>query len=208
MPQGEMLQVDRGFALTTPVPPGEYGIVLTYTIPYSGREMELSRSFALGAGMLRLLVPEEVGSVSTEGLEDLDTVAIGDTIYRVFGAGEIGRGERVEVILGDLAQPSLWQRLRGRLSLGSSAIAAVPVAFTLVVTILLVTALLRGRRAERAEEGETLESIPEDRPAMIQAIAALDDRFQRGEMEEAEYQHRRNKLKARLLRPVWQEEVV
>lgn len=208
LPQGEVLQVDRGFALTTPVPPGEHGIALTYTVPYSGRELDLSRSFVLGAGMFRLLVPEEVGSVITESLEDLDTVAIGDTVYRVFGAGEIGRGERVEIILGDLAQPSLWQRFLGRLSLGSWVTAAIPVTFTLVVTLLLVTALLRGTRAVRTEEGETLESIPEDRPAMIRAMAALDDRFQRGEMEEAEYQQRRYKLKARLLRPRWEEEVV
>ena len=34
LPVGQAIQVDRGFGLTSPVPPGVFGIAFTYTAPY------------------------------------------------------------------------------------------------------------------------------------------------------------------------------
>ena len=41
---------------------------------------------------------------------------------------------------------------------------------------------------------------------VAQAIAALDDRYQQGELTEATYREQREAVKARLFRLVWQEE--
>ena len=203
LPQGQVLQVERGFAVTTPVPPGEYGIAFTYTIPYNGRELDLSRTFRLGTGTFRLLVYEELGSVSTGGLNNLGTTAIGDTTYRMFGATDVVPDAGISVTLGDLPQPSAWQRLREWLNLRSAAGVAIPGIFTLALAALLVAKLVQRRPVEI---GEGPVSIAEDRLSMIRTIAALDDRLQRGELAEEEYRRRRQELKARLLRLVWQEE--
>ena len=200
LPQGQVLQIDRGFALTTPVPPGEHGIAFTYTIPYSGRELELSRSFPHGAGVFRLFVTEDLGSVIADGLDGLGSMPIGNTVYQGFVAGELGRGERVEVTLAGLPEPSVWQRLREGTSLGSWGTASIPLAFALALSLLLIIALLRGRRAEPAG------SIPQDRLTMMRALADLDGRFQQGEVEEEEYRARRQDLKAWLLRLVQRQE--
>ena len=202
LPQGQVLQVDQGFAITTPVPPGEYGIAFTYAIPYSGTELDLSPTFRLGTGTFRLLVPEDLASVSIGGLNDLGITAIGESIYQVYGATGIGRDGEIAITLGDLPQPSVWQRFNGWLKMGSPVEVAIPGIFALALVILLVAKVVRRGPAETADD---LTAIEDDRFSMTRSIAALDNRYRRGELPEEKYRQRRQELKARLLRLVWQE---
>ncbi len=205
LPGGQLLQVDRGFALVTPVPPGEYGVAFTYLILYSGDELDLSRRFGTGAETFRLLVSDEVASVATEDLEDLGLTAIGDTTYQIFNAAGIEREGRIAVALTNLPQPSLWQRIKGWFGLDSAAV-VVSVVLTVSLATLLLLAVLRRLPVRRVESMGNMESMGLDRPALTQAIAALDDRFQRGEVDERRYGRQRGELKAYALSLVRREE--
>ena len=202
---GQVLQVDRGFALVVAVPPGEHGVAFTYLVPYRGEVLDLSRRFGIGAETFRLLVSEEAASVSTSDLEDLGITAIGDTTYQIFGATDIQREGRVTVALTNLPQPSLWQRIGEWLSLGSAA-ATVSVVLSVALAVLLLIAVVWRFPARRVETAEDASSMVLDRTALTQAIAALDDRFQRGEVAEGKYRRQRQTLKARALGLIRREE--
>ena len=204
LPQGEVLQVDRGFAITTPVPPGEHGVAFTYTVPYTAGELDLSRRLGLGAGIFRLLVPEELGVVMTGNLEGLGTTDIGATSYRGFGAAEIEREGRLSIVLTGLPKPSLMQRLWNNINVGSPAATGVVGVFVLALAALFVVSMVRRRPVAAWEVA--MDANADDHAAMTHAVASLDDRFQRGELEEGEYRRRRSELKARLLRLVQREE--
>ena len=202
---GQLLQVDRGFALVTPVPPGEYGVAFTYLILYSGEELDLSRRFATGAGTFRLLVSDEVASVETSELEDQGLTAIGDTRYQIFSATDIEREGRIVVALTNLPQPSLWQRIKEWFGLDSAAV-VVSVVLAVSLTSLLLLGLLRRIPMRSPEPMADMESPGLDRPALTRAIAVLDDRFQRGEVDGRRYGRQRQELKAHALSLVWRED--
>ena len=202
---GQLLQVDRGFALVTPVPPGEYGVAFTYLILYSGEELDLSRRFATGAGTFRLLVSDEVASVETSELEDQGLTAIGDTTYQIFSATDIEREGRIVVALTNLPQPSLWQRIKEWFGLDSAAV-VVSVVLAVSLTSLLLLGLLRRIPMRSPEPMADMESPGLDRPALTRAIAVLDDRFQRGEVDGRRYGRQRQELKAYALSLVWRED--
>ncbi|MCH7706437.1 MAG: hypothetical protein IIB33_05255, partial [Chloroflexi bacterium] len=109
LPEGQSLQVDRGFALSNPVPPGEYGVVFTYVVPYDGSELDLSRTLLRGAGTLRLLVPTTVATIHSEALTDGGEVTIGSTVHRMYEAREMAPGSEIDMVLRGLPQPSLFQ---------------------------------------------------------------------------------------------------
>ena len=205
LPDGQLLQVDRGFALVTPVPPGEYGVAFTYLILYSGEKIDLSRRFGTGSRTFRLLVSEKVASVETSDLADLGLTAIGDTTYQIFSATDIEREGRIAVALTSLPQPSLWQRVKEWFGLDSVAV-VVSVVLAISLATLLLLGLLRRLPVRSVESMEDMESAGLDRPALTQAIAVLDDRFQRGEVDERRYGRQRQELKAHALSLVWREE--
>ena len=89
LPQGQVLQVDRGFAVTSAVPPGQHGMAFTYTAPYQGDRLDFSRRFSLGAQAFRILMPVDLGSATGSALSSGDNTRIGDTDYRVLQAEDI-----------------------------------------------------------------------------------------------------------------------
>ncbi len=203
LPEGQVLQVDRGVALTTPVPPGEHTVLLSYKLPYTGESLDVSRVFLKGAGSFRLLMPEKAGTVSSRNMVDLGVTAIGATKYRLLELTNISSGAEADIILDGLPQPSLAQRIQ-RVFPTQAWTMAVPGALLLALAILLVIGLRQGGAPQPA----TASSLAQDRTSLVLAIAALDDRFHGGDMEEISYREQRGTLEAQLLRLAWQEETM
>ncbi len=197
LPEGQVLQVDRGFAITTAVPPGQHGMAFTYTTPYQGDRVDFSKRFSLGAQAFRLLVPVDLGSAINSSLSSGDDVQIGDTDFRVLQAEDVPPGGTVDVILEDLPQPSLLSTVTNSLS-ESTAIWLVPIALVLGLAGLLVIGILRRRRVPLVAEGSAVQGVS-NRNKLIRAIVELDNRLERNEVTEQEHEHQRQILKARLL---------
>lgn len=200
---GQYLQVDNGFALVSPVPPGLYQVMFTYQISYDGSSLEFSPSFPFGAESFRILMPEEMGSIRSEGMETLESVQRGDTHYQVLEARDLARGSSLNIKIGGLPQPSIGQRLRETLTQGPGLSVGIPVAVALALLALLIYSQMR-RRTSR-QRALALESIPrggdmpEERRSLLEAIAQLDDQFEGAEIPKDEYEERRQRLKARLI---------
>ena len=73
----DVLQVDRGFALTASVPPGEHEVMYAYQFPYAGSVDVFVKSFPYGAGSVRVLAPTGLMQLSSELLEGPEIVTIG-----------------------------------------------------------------------------------------------------------------------------------
>ena len=197
LPEGQVLQVDRGFAITTAVPPGQHGMAFTYTTPYQEDRVDFSKRFSLGAQAFRLLIPVDLGSAINSSLSSGSDVQIGDTDFRVLQAEDVPPGGSVDVMLENLPQPSLLSTVTNSLS-ESTAIWVVPITLVLGLAGLLVIGILRRRRVPLVAEGSAVQGVS-TRNELIQAIVDLDDRFQRNEVTEQEHNSQRLILKAQLL---------
>ena len=108
----DVLQVDRGFALTAPVPPGSHEVMFSYGFPYVGGQVALSRSLPYGAQSVRVLAPYGLMSIESEQLEGPEIVSIGDIPYVLFSGSGIERGERVFLDLSGIPQASWTEKAR------------------------------------------------------------------------------------------------
>ncbi|MBI4340055.1 MAG: hypothetical protein HY680_08910 [Chloroflexi bacterium] len=202
LPEGQAIQIDRGFAITSPVPPGEHTIGYSYNAPYQGGAFELSRTYLSGAGTFRALVPESLGQASSSNLSVQRGTMIGDQAYWLLEGANIAPGGSVNFRIQGLPQPGLWDRARS-LGSGNLRYLAAPLALAMgLAVLLLVWMFRRGGRAPVEAAAQV-----SDRDALLRAIAALDDRRAAGQMEEEAYQEQRSALKAQLLRLTTQEAV-
>ena len=176
----DVLQVDRGFAITAPVPPGEHDVMYAYSIPYDGTEMELTKSLPYGAAGLRILVPEEVGGLSGAG--EIERVTIGDRPYRLLSGTDLARGAKVPYRLVSLPQATIADRAMQGLDWIRLEYAAI-VGLGLVMASLIAYALVRRSPAEPAE-----------RLRLVRVIASLDAAFEAGEIGRVEYEQARDAL--------------
>ncbi len=198
---GNIVPVDRGFAITTPLPPGNHDILFNYLAPYSGSTLRYERTFPFGATSFEMLVGEAAGKVSAAGLQAGDAVVIEQKRYQRLTGANLPAGARVEVTFSDIPRPSLARRIISPFQGGTVAKVGIPILAALVLAGVLTLAILR--RRERAGRGAP-EPAPEgateahSRDELLRAVAELDDRFAVGGIPQEDYQSQRAGLMQQL----------
>ncbi|MXY21295.1 MAG: hypothetical protein F4Y49_08175 [Dehalococcoidia bacterium] len=191
----DFIQVDRGFALLASVPPGEHEIMFSYRFPYPGETFTLDKSYRYGAESLRILAPEEVVSISVEGLGKPERVMIGERQYRVLEAEGLSRGESLSLELDGLPTPGVTDRVGNSLS-GIRFQFAAPVALGVLMVALLAYGAIWKTKGQR-REAATSETYSE-RAVIFRMISDLTDSYESGEISDEEYRQRLMVLNARL----------
>ena len=194
---GSILQIDRGFAMTTPVPPGSYEIAYTYQAAYEDGKLSYTQSFPFGAEKFRVLVASGLGRVSGPGLEQTEDVTLGEQEYVQMEANGLDVGARIDLEFSGLPQPPLWKRWQKEASREGFMAIAIPAMLGLALLSLLGYVLLQ--RREPVTDAPSGTSSFSERREVVEAIARLDDRFVQQEIGQEEYLQERRALKARAL---------
>ena len=195
---GEVISVGSGFALTAPVPPGEHSVDFAYTFPYEGGEVAYRNSLPQGARIFQILVPDRWETIRVSGLDARPPVGIQEEVYRAWEGRGIPAGPGVELRLDGLPQPGVLARVGGTLSGGSFWLTAIPSAMGAVLLALLALGLFRRYRPAAAYDAAP--GAPEEdagqqqRAVLVSALAELDESYQDGELDEADYLNQRAEL--------------
>jgi hypothetical protein len=183
---GEIIQVDRGFATDEPVPPGTKDVVFSYRFPYRGDRAAVRRLVPYPTDQLTILVP--AGRLRLEGaqLQPGQPAQLGDQLYQTYSVQGLAPGQPLSFTLAHL--PSRWPLglPLDDLPWWAWCLAGVAAGGGAALTAAWA---LRRRGAQ-----------PNRQRQLIEALAALDEAFERGALEEREYRRRRAATKALLAR--------
>lgn len=191
----DFIQVDRGFALLASVPPGEHEIMFSYRFPYQGETITLDKSYRYGAESLRVLAPEEVVSISVQGLGEPERVMIGERQYRVLTAERLDRGESLSLALDGLPTPSAADRVGDNLSSIRFQYAA-PVALGVLMVALLVYGAIWKTAGRRPSSSPS--EVANERAVIFRMLSDLAAAYESGDISDEEYRQRLMVLNARL----------
>ncbi len=193
----DVLQVDRGFGLPSPVPPGDHDLLFAYRFPYKGPSISFTKALPYGAGQLRVLIPQGAVHVASHQMGSPAVVTIGQRAYEVLTLEGLAPGATVEVSLEGLPQATLFDRgarLTERVPLQYLPVVALALVALSVITYVLVRSRRRPRGAGGSSDGSPL---AEARQELAQALAALEGR-RAGGLDDARYEEERRRLAGQL----------
>jgi hypothetical protein len=193
---GKAIQVDKGLGLIASIPPGNHGVVLNYAAPYTGNNLDISRSFSRGVGSFRVLIPQDLADIVSSRIVGLEETIIGKKTFQLLESNDIGSGESVDVILNNLPQPSIAQLVSMGIQSGLVKTLVVPVTLSIALGFLL----LLGYRRVALPGLDFGYNTGTKRTSLVGAVAFLDDQFERGGIDEIAYKKKRVQLKTQLLR--------
>lgn len=194
LPQGQLLEIPTGFAMTNPIPPGEHEILYSYAINYSGTSLEFTRTLAFGVDELRVLMPPDFGTVVGEGLSATRTTELGETVYAEFSGSGYEPGFKMNFSIENLPQPGLFKRMNEAIPGGDVVMFGMTSLVAAVMTGLVVYVLVTSRRRRLA-----LAVSPAERMDILQQIVELDERLEAGEIDAEEHHMSRDALTERAL---------
>ncbi len=180
---------------TAPVLPGQgYIFQVVYNLPYRGDiQVEQPVSYTLN-GAFRILLNAPNLTITSAMLKALAPQDISGVQYQAYGAPlNLKSGDSIRyTVQGGLQAPASNAAV-------ISANQLIPLILVGVGIIAIITALVlywRGRPTPSAQNANRdLDTLMN---GLIQQIAELDDSHNKGSVDEATYQKRRDRLKARL----------
>lgn len=200
LPPGDVISVGGGFALISPVAPGEHSVEFSYVFSYGGDRVTITQNLLQGAEIYQVLVPEDLPGVQATGLEPIAAVEIQGSVYRAWEGRNFPPGEGPSLELVNLPQPGLLARLENSLTDDTLWRNAIPIAAGAALALLLLFGAFKAPRGSAAQEGPAQrDSTRDESRALVQAIAELDEKYQRGQVAEDRYHRERQGLQSRVL---------
>ena len=202
LPRREIISVGTGFAVTSPVLPGDHSIEFSYFFPYRGNTVSYRQALLQGAEVYQVLVPERLSSIRLAPLERVASVTIQDVVYEVWEGREINPSQGLMLVFIGLPEPGLVDRLEKSLTSAATWHIALPGALGAVLAFLLLFGALKVRNTTQLQLEPGVQTGGEStlgRASLIKEIADLDELFEKGEVPDAEYRERRQCLKANIL---------
>ena len=143
---GQVLEVDRGFALNSPVPPTAPGqphqFEFVYRLDYDESSIDLSRTMRFGAESVRFVVPVDVATPSSDRLTDLGATDLNGRLLRLLEGQDIAPAEVLNLTVSGLPGRSAFDIARE--SAGEWYVRyAVPAAIGVTVVALLMLSFRR-----------------------------------------------------------------
>ena len=196
LPNGNVLEIPTGFALTNPVPPGEAAILISYIIPYEGDGFDFTLKLPYGADQVRTLLPDDAGEISAEGFGTLESVVVADNVFNQFEGDNYAKGDEVLISYSGLPQPKLLQTVSDFFQ-GRTYVVVIIWIIGVAMLGILGWAIYSSRKRSHQYADDDGELV--GRSDFLAEIAALDDEFEANKIDEDEYNEQREELKRLIL---------
>lgn len=185
-----------GVGDTQGIPPGDGTQVLfSYDLPYRG-EAGFSITVPVAAQTVNVMLAAEGVNLKSPQLQDIGRKDIQNSTWQLFTAQGVKAGEGIMLKLSGKPRVTTPQENEMSNSLAAGIVSLV------IVLVLILTIIFRDimDKRTRTQEISQQRTEPVDHNAVLDAIIALDDQFQAGQIPAAAYRERRTELKSRLRR--------
>jgi cbb3-type cytochrome oxidase subunit 3 len=147
-----------------------------------------------------MLIPEDGLKVKSEQLSDEGVRDVQGVSYRTYSGGQIEAGSDLKMTIsgrpgGGSLIPTVGSSTSLMIGLLAFGVALVGVGIWLYRRYQLSE---KDQAEEEASQAVLEETLPADPEELLDAILALDDQYQAGDLPEGAYRQRRAELKARL----------
>ncbi len=192
---------------TQPLPPGNTQIFLRYSLPVEKGRVTLSHPLLYPTKMLNLLAPDIGISIDAPDWQQGDPIPTQSGAFLNYSIFDLPAGAMPTATLNGITEDILTsttsdepqQVIDRNAAPGVSGTPYLPWIVSGLGLIVLGGGVAIGWRKHR----QTLAAVPdlreEQKKALIQQIAALDDAFESGEITGDEYHKQRNTLKLQLI---------
>lgn len=169
-----------------PIIPGQSQAFFTFALPSNN---QINQTITFDTNSFDLLVQPPDAEVSATGLHEHGTVEFGGQTFRQFATANLTPGARIGIQFG----------ASGSVNTGTSGDASEDTLTLIVIVAALVLAglaIILIRRMSPAPAPASPAPTSNPRQALLEQIASLDDRFEKGQITEEVYRTRRDVLKA------------
>ena len=201
--QLRFIQTAAGFGVGSVRPSAEpYDVTFAFEMPYDKKKADLSLPIPLDTAAVIIIAPEDGVKLKGDQLQDGGSRDFQGVPYRTYNSGSLQAGDALNFTLS--GTPKLPSELTS--SAGTDTTTNLMIGLIALGVVLIGTGIYLWQRNRMVEdewdddaetEGNDMHAA-ETKEDLMDAIIALDDLYQAGDLPEEVYRKRREEMKARL----------
>ena len=178
LPIGNAIEVNKGFGMTNPIPPGTNEVIYSYRIIYDKKPYQINRKVSYPIDNLLVLIPDGIGSInnSSSAFKVQGIANIGSRNYNQYEFGDFVNAETIDIIFDDLPSIGIFKKLIQHL--GNNPLTFIPIALGIITIAALIIYVVLSRHKSLSTMSET---------DILSMIANLDNTYQNGDINETIY---------------------
>jgi hypothetical protein len=187
--QQDLIQAVGGVQVTSPVPPGRHQFAMSFQLPYSGSNVDVSLQVPYATSSYSVYLPSTNIKLESSPLKAGPPTQLGGQTYTLFSASNVPKASMIGGQLSGLA--------------GTGGLAPDQLALISLAVVLFVIGggvVVFGRRLTRDPVSRLPSGIDteQERLELVVRLAVLDERFAAGHVSQADYSAERERGKQRL----------
>lgn len=179
-----------GIQVTAPIPPGRHQFAMSFQLPYSGSNVDVSMQVPYPTSSFSMYLPDSGLALQGSPLQSGGPTQLGGQTYALYSASNVGKST---MIGGQLTG------LGGATGIPTNQLALISLG--VVLFVIGGGVLLFGGRLRRTPTGGLARPAVEteqERLELVVRMAALDERFAAGHVSQADYDVERERGRQRL----------
>ncbi|MCL0032006.1 hypothetical protein M1N14_00975 [Dehalococcoidia bacterium] len=193
---GQILQVGLGFAITTPIPPGKHELAYTFTSSYLDGNFSFKHSLPIGTNNFKVLIPENIGLVTADGLTPMKDITLGEKEYNGMEISNVPASTKVDIHFHNLPEPSLLQKTQKGIKNGSLIKWLIPTAMATILAFFFLSVVYQLRRHKNGVKAEPQSAQHQEN--LLDSVVYLEEQWSRGEVSYDHYIDTRKQLLGQL----------
>lgn len=206
IPATEIIQIGDGWADTLPLQPGSGGLnlIISYLLPYKDG-MTVSHALPYAARQANVILPDAGVNISGGGWEFQGTSAMGTSSFLSYAHAELAAGSDLTFTFS--GEPTQTSGMTGNAVTPRNSTNELLIGGgVLLIAIAAAIFIFRNWQTTPAHsdaynyDDEYVDEEPAADAAtqLLQAIADLDEAYEQGQLDEADYTQQREQLKSEL----------
>jgi hypothetical protein len=186
----DVIQGLGGIQVTSPIPPGRHQFAMSFQLPYSGSNVDVSMQIPYATSSYSVYLPDSGIKLEGSPLQPGGPTQLGGQNYSLYTAANVAKSTMIGGTLAGLGASSV---------IGTNQLALISLGVVLVV-IGGGVVMFGGRRrpGREAHESRASDTTEQERLELVVRMAALDERFAAGQVSRAQYDAERKRGKERL----------
>ncbi len=202
LPSGNVMEISTGFALSNPVPPGEYSLIASYSVSYRDGILTYPLRLPFGAGSVSIFLPEGIGTISGLGLTRGEEVEISGKNYVRYEGLNYERREELNVEISGLPLPGIQSQLQDFFGSTQFRVAIIATSLIAIGAAVIYYRLVISRSPQtfaQSATGDARNATGTSSETLLAEIAELDESYDLGKVEDGDYTRRRRELMAQVI---------
>ena len=145
LPDGSLIELAKGFAITSDIPPGNFNIIFNFNVKYNSSELIFPLHLPHGAKSFKIIIPDESGLISGNNISYSKEINISSKIFDEYVGENYSKGDYLNIKMENIPT-SFIKKITGSLNYEIINLVIIIIMINFILVFFIIRFFINKRK--------------------------------------------------------------